>query len=229
MAVTPSTTLREAGSSQTARRRWGRRLSVTHVVIAVVVILAFVLNLLVLQDRDATTLVAVADRPLTAGSALDPSTLRLVPVDSSFEGLPDLVTEEQLGELEGWVLSRSIASGGLIDDSALVAPGSISGLRSMSLPVPIEHAAGGALVNGDRVDVVSVVDGSAVFVAVDLEVVSVAESASGAIGTVAAYHVVVNVDADEALALAEALDGGSVEIVRSTGSESIEEGSEGGT
>ena len=45
----------------------------------------------------------------------------------------------------------------------------------------------------------------------------------------ASYHVVVSVEADQALALAEALDSGSVEIVRSTGSETIEEGSADGS
>lgn len=177
--------------------------------------------MLVLQDRTSTTLVAVADQPLTAGSPLDQSTLRLVPVESGFEGLPDLITEEELAGLQGWVLSRPINTGGLIDNSAVVQPGSSSGLRSMSLPVPVEHAAGGTLVSGDRVDIISVADGAAGYVATNLEVVSVSDASSG-IGRVASHHVVVSVDSDEALSLAEALDAGSVEIVRSTGSETIE-------
>lgn len=223
MAVTPSTRPREADSPRTARRLTRRRLSLSHVLIAVVVILAFVLNLLVLQDRSSTTLVAVADQPLSAGSAIDPTTLRLVPVGSNFEGLPDLISEAELPGLEGLVLSRAIEEGGLLDETALITPGSRSGLRSMSLPVPVEHASGGALVPGDRVDVISVTDGTARFVATDLEVVSVADRESGAIASATAYHVVVTVEADEALALAEALDRGSVEIVRSTGSEAIDE------
>lgn len=187
-------------------------------------ILAFVLNLLVLQDRSSTTLVAIADQSLATGSPLDTSTLRLVPVESTFEGLPSLVTEEEVGELAGWVLARPVAAGEMVHRSAFVEPGSDSGLRSMSLPVAMEHAAGGSLAMGDRVDVISVADETARYVAVDLEVISVSDgSASGGIGTVSAYHVVVNVDADEALRLAEALDAGSVEIVRSTGSDVIPE------
>lgn len=220
--MAPSSRLREAGSPRAARRRIGRRLSLTHVLIAVVVVLAFVLNFLVLQDRSSTTLVAVADQALTTGSPLDTSTLRLVPVESGFEGLPDLVTEEELGALEGWVLSRSVGAGGLINEAVVVAPGSTAGLRSMSLPVPVEHAAGGALVAGDRIDVISVVDGSARYVATDLEVTSVSGgSASGGIGAVSAHHVVVNVGAEDALVLAEAMEAGSIEILRSTGSEAI--------
>lgn len=229
MTSSPSTTQREAGSLQPARRRIVRRLSAAHVIIAIVVVLAFVLNLLVLHDRDSTTLVAMAGQPIAAGSEIDAATLRLVPVESSFEALPGLVTEEDLGALNGWVISRSVPEGGLIETSALVEPGSASGLRSMSLPVPIEHAAGGNLVTGDRVDVISVVDGSAVFVASDLEVISVASGGSGAIGAVSAYHVIVSVDADQALQLARALDAGSVEIIRSTGAEPVREDGSGGS
>lgn len=223
MAVMPSTKVREAGSQQPARRRLGRPLSAAHILIAVVVILAFLLNLLVLQDRGATTLVAVADEPLPAGSAVDIQVFRLVPVDSSFEGLSELITEEELTQLDGWVLARAIPAGGLLDTTALVEPGSNSGLRSMSLPVPIEHAAGGNLVSGDRVDVIWVVDGEARFVASDLEVISVSERSSSAIATISAYHIVVSVEADEALDLARALESGTVEIVRSTGAGQIGE------
>jgi Flp pilus assembly protein CpaB len=223
VAATPTTKVREAGSQQPARRRLGRPLSAAHILIAVVVILAFVLNLLVLQDRSATTLVAVADEPLPAGSTIDVADLRLVPIDAGFEGLSELITEEDLAEFDSWVLARTIPSGGLLDTSALVEPGSNSGLRSMSLPVPVEHAAGGSLVPGDRIDVISVVDGSARYVVIDLEVISVSETSSSAIGSITAYHVVVNVEADEALDLAQALDAGSVEIVRSTGANQIGE------
>lgn len=221
MTVSPSTKQREAGSLQPVRRRIGRRLSATHILIAVVVILAFVLNLLVLQDRSATTLVAVADQRLIAGSPVEPSSLRLVPIDAGFEGLANLVTDGELGGYEGWVLSRTIPEGGLIDRSALVEPGEGAALRSMSLPVPAEHAAGGALVEGDRIDVISVSDGEAGYVASDLEVVAVADRATGAIGSIAEFHVVVSVTAEQALALALALDSGSIEIVRSTGAESV--------
>ena len=222
MTLSPSTERREAGSPTPARRRLGRRLSATHVGIAVVVILAFVLNLLVLQDRSSTTLLAVADRALVTGTVIDRSSIRLVPVDSDFEGISRLVTEDHLAGLEGFVLARPIPEGGLLDLPALVRPGSESGLRSMSLPVSVEHAAGGSLATGDRVDVIAVVDGTARFVAVDLEVISASETGSGAIGSISSYHVVVNVDADEALELAEALAGGPVEVLRATGADRIE-------
>jgi Flp pilus assembly protein CpaB len=219
---TPPTKVREVGPQKPVRRRIGRPLSAAHILIAVVVILAFILNLLVLQDRNATTLVAIAGEPLAAGSTINPSDLRLVPVDSDFEALEALVTEAEVSKFDGWVLSRFVPEGGLVDVSALVEPGT-TGLRSMSLPVPIEHAAGGALVAGDRIDVISVVDGNATFVASSLEVLSVSEASPSAIGGISAYHVVVSVGSQEALDLAHALDAGSIEIVRSTGTEEIEQ------
>lgn len=153
---------------------------------------------------------------------MDRSSIRLVPVDADFEGLSGLVTEDDLGSFDDWVLARSVPAGGLLDRAALVRPGSGSGLRSMSLPVPVEHAAGGGLVAGDRVDVIAVTDGVAGFVATDLEVISVSDTGSGAIGTISSHHVVVNVRPEQALRLAEALAAGPVEIVRATGADRIE-------
>lgn len=219
MTQSPSTKAREAGSPKPPRRRTGRRLSVTHVLIAIVVILAFVLNLLVLRDRSSTTLVAIAERPLTTGSVLSNESVRLVPVDSGFEGIGSMVTEETLDSHLGWVARRAIPEGETLSISALVEPGDGSGLRSMSVPVSIEHAAGGSLVPGDRVDVISVVEGTANFVATDLEVTGVAEAATGAIGAGGSYHVVLAVTAQQALSLASAVDMGSLEIVRATGAE----------
>lgn len=219
--MTPSIDTREAGTSKPARRRSGRRPSATHVLIAIVVILAFVLNLLVLQDRSATTLVAIADEPLVVGSILEPGSIRLVPVDASFAGLEPLVDDEELSRYAGWVLAQSVPVGGLVASDDLVPPESATGLRTMSLPVPLEHAAGGTLVPGDLVDVISVDDGTARFIATGLEVIAISDDGSGSIGSVASHHIVVAVDAAEALRLAEALEAGSMELVRSTGAAAI--------
>ncbi len=222
MSVAPSTKTREAGSQRPARRPTGRRLSATHILIAVVVILAFVLNLLVLQDRSESTLVAMANRPLAVGSTFDSGSLSLVAVDSDFEALASLLTEGDLSSLEGWVWGRSIPEGAVVDRYALVEPGSPSGLRTMSVPVSREHAAGGSLVAGDRVDVISVTEGVASFVASDLEVTGVAEEATGAIGSSASYYVILALEATDALRLAEAIEAGSVEMIRSTGAPAID-------
>lgn len=222
MTSAPSKVAREAGTSQPARRPVKRRLSASHFLIGLVVVLAFVLNFLALQDRTATTLVAVADRPITAGSVFSTGSVRLVPVAAGFEGLESLVQQTQLADYEGWVIERSIPVDGLLDRSVFVEPGAPSGLRSMSLPIAITHAAGGTIVAGDRVDVISVLDGSATYVATDVEVIGSSDVDGGSFGGVGDYHIVVAVDARQALDLAEAIESSSLEIIRSTGAPEIE-------
>ena len=227
--ASPSTTLREAGTSPPARRPTRRRLSLSHLLIGFVVVLAFILNLVALQDRSAIALVAVADRPLAQGSVLSAEDIRFVEVDADFEGLPFLVSESAISQLEGWVVDRPIATGELLETSALVEPGAPSGLRSMSLPIAPEHAAGGTISAGDRVDVISVDDGVAQFVVTGVEVIGVSDPDAGSFGAVGDYHIVLAVDADQALWLAQAIDSGSLELIRSTGAPAITTGSADGS
>lgn len=161
-------------------------------------------------------MVAVADRPLVAGEALTPSDLRFIPIDVGFEAVDSLIVEPGASSYEGWVLRRSVGEGELLEPTKLIEPGAQAGLRSMSVPVSIEHAVGGTLSAGDRIDVISVGDGVAAYVVVDVEVLGASEG-DGSFGGSRDYHVVVAVEADQALALAAAIDSGSLEIVRSTG------------
>ena len=180
-------------------------------------VLAFALNLLALRERDATVMVAVAARPLTVGELITADDLRFVPVAADFAGLPSLVTEGEVATLEGWVVGRSISEGGLVERSMLVASGAPLGLRSMSLPVDVEHAAGGSIGPGDRIDVIAVDDGVASYVARDLEVLGVSEGERGSLGGLGGFYIIVAVEETEALRLAEAIDAGSMEVVRATG------------
>ncbi|MGH8953234.1 MAG: hypothetical protein ACRDX9_17665 [Acidimicrobiia bacterium] len=187
-------------------------------------LLAFGLNFLALQNRDATSLVAIADAPIPEGAPFSSDLVRLVPIAADFEGIDHLIVEADLGGLEGWIVGRSVARDELIDRSIVIRPGARDGLRTMSIPVPVEHAAGATLVVGDRVDVISMLGEEPAFVAVDLEVVSIAETSQGALSGVGLYHVVVAVTSEDALALARAIDDGSIEIVRSTGAGALPAG-----
>jgi Flp pilus assembly protein CpaB len=142
-------------------------------------------------------------------------------VPTDFAGLASLLTESQVLAVEGWIMDRPVSDGGVIASSAVVEPGAPSGLRSMSIPINAEHAAGGAIRAGDRVDVISVSDEEAAFVVSDVGVISVANSDGDAFGVAGDYFVVVAVDAAQALVLAKALDSGSVELLRSTGAPPI--------
>ncbi len=191
--------------------------------IALAAVLAFGLNYLALQDRDSMTMVALAARPIAAGTPFTSELVRFDAVPADFGGLPHLVTEEAVPSLEDFVVSRPIAEGELIDRSAVIAPGNSEGLRTMSIPVPVEHAAGARLVVGDRVDVISMVDGTPTFVAVDLEVVALADTVSTGLSATGPFHVVVGVDAEQALAVARAIEANSIEVLRSTGSVPLED------
>jgi len=214
---------REAGTSSPTVRPARYRPSLSHIAIAFAVVLAFVLNYLALQSREATTSVAIADSPIAAGTPLTPDIVRLVPLPADFQGLDYLVGESDLERLDGWIVGRSVREGELIDRSLIVRPGAGDGLRTMSIPVAAEHAAGATLVIGDRVDVISMVGEEPVFVASDLEVVSIAETTQSGLSAAGPYHVVVGVSPAQALALARAIADGSLEILRSTGAGDLEE------
>jgi Flp pilus assembly protein CpaB len=180
------------------------------------VILAFGLNYLALQNRDAQVLVAVAAEPIAEGSPLTAEVVRFVPLPADFEAVETLLVEDDLGQMQGRIFARSIPDGGLIEVGALVDAGVEDGHRAMSIPIAVEHAAGARIVVGDRVDVITVVNGAARFVATDLAVIAHADTETSGLST-GAYHLTVAVDETEALALAEAIAAGSLEIVRSTG------------
>jgi len=216
LASGPSVVAREAGTSTPPAKPVRRRLSLSHILIAVTVFLAFGLNYLALQNRDAEILVAVADGPIAEGSVLTAELVRFVPITADFDALDTLFVEDDFEDMEGRIFARSIPSGGLIDSAALVDAGVEDGHRAMSIPIAIEHAAGARIVIGDRIDVITVVDGVARFVATDMAVIAHAEPQAGGLST-GAYHVTVAVDEEEALALAEAIAAGSLEVVRSTG------------
>jgi Flp pilus assembly protein CpaB len=110
----------------------------------------------------------------------------------------------------------------LIHRSLIIRPGAGDGLRTMSIPVPAEHAAGATLVVGDRVDVISMIGDEPAFVATDLEVISIADTTQTGLSTAGPYHVVVGVSQEQALALARAIADGSLEVLRSTGAEVLE-------
>jgi hypothetical protein len=73
-------------------------------------------------------------------------------------------------------------------------------------------------VAGDLVDVIVVRDGIARYVTTGAEVIAAGDSGSG-VGTRSGFTITLRVDAPTSLRLAAALNGGALEIVRSTGAE----------
>lgn len=224
MNVTPLGA-REAGASPAIQpKRRLRRPTLSHAMIAIAVLLAFTFNFLALQDRGDTVLVAVLSNPLAPGATVESADLRFVPVAADFEGLDGLVTDGDWSEVEGWVVSRHLEAGAVLDLGSLNSPSAgPDGTRSMSIPVAPEHAAGGLIAIGDMVDVISVGPEGPFYVAEAIQVVDVAVVGSGGIGSISGYHIVVAVDAGQALEIAAAIESGTIDIVRATGALPISE------
>lgn len=216
MKVATFTDVREAGTSQTKRQRRGWRPTSTHLLIGLAAVAAFVLNIAILQDQDAVVEVTVADGSLESGAIFNGSDVRLVEINADFEGLDSLLTSDEVVERTGWVLTRPVADGQVIDRSVLVPAETASGNSAMALPVGVEHAAGGVFVAGDHVDVISVVDGVAEYVLRHAQVVRVPATESGGFGSVGSYYVVVEVAPDDALSVARAMSQGSIEVLQSS-------------
>ncbi len=225
MSANPSVLTREAGTSAPSPKSRRRRLSLAHLLIVLAAALAFALNYLALQSRDSMVLVAVAGSDLAIGTAISEEAIRLESVPASLVGLDGLVTESEVAASIGWIVGVPVAEGDLIQATALSPPATASGLRLMSIPVAVEHAAGGSILPGDTVDVIAVLDGMPTYVATSIEVVDVGDVSTGGLAS-NGFFLTLAVDPDQALALALAVDAGSIDVVRSTGADPVVERSD---
>ncbi len=207
------------------RRRLRERLSLGHLFMVAAGLLAFVLVVTLLQDRNLTTEILVADREIQPGTPLTPDLVSVTEVPADTDLVESLATLNDLRTADGVRAAHRIGAGDPITRTAL-APGSTpSVLRAMSLPIDQVNAVGGDLTAGDRVDVISVSGGVATYIAVDLEVLATqsTEARTGALSASAlsTYFVTVSVDDQTALELALAMEQGAVTVLRSTGAEPV--------
>ena len=188
--------------------------------------LAFVLSASVLRDRAERVEVLVAARDIPAGTELTTGMVRSIDLDADSPLTTSLVLSG--GLRPGMVVRGVIVEGSPILTADLVEAAEGGRLRSMSIQVDRAQAVGGDLAVGDRVDVIHVVGGTAIYVVAGVQVIDVASSQNsrGLTGSGAAggFFVVVRVDARQALALAGAMDAGGVQVIRSTGAEPVADG-----
>jgi Flp pilus assembly protein CpaB len=129
-----------------------------------------------------------------------------------------LVSADDLSRLDGHVAATTLRPGELLRRSDLQPAAAPAAQRAMSLPVAPEHAVGGRLSAGDRVDVIEVRDGVAAYLVTDAEVLDVPDSdARGGLAGLRSFSVTLAVDAETALRLALAQHHGDLHLVRSTG------------
>ena len=201
-------------------RRWPIP-SARHVLVVVLAVAAGVANVAVLRGADPATEVLVVANPVAAGAPIGPEDLGTSSVAASGDLLGSLVAAERLASFDGLVATRPLSPGEPLLVGDAVDPGRADGLRSMSLPLSEDSAVGGALVPGDRVDVIGVSDDGAQFLAAGLAVLAVPQD-DGLGGT--SFAPTVAVDPTTALRIADALEQGTVHLVRSTGAFPMEVG-----
>lgn len=217
MAVTMGLETTSADPRPTPRRRNPLgRLSAGHVLVGLAAVLAFIANIVVLRAQDETAAVWVAATDLEAGRVLSGEDLRVEQLAATPDVLAGLVAAET--PIDGQVLARPVPAGTLIGATDVRPEAAPAGLRAMSIPVPVEHAAGGTIRVGDLVDVVDV-DQAGVprFVVTKAPVIGVSTAGTGALTGGGGHHLVVGLDSDGVLAVAAAIADDHVEVVLSTG------------
>jgi len=185
-------------------------------------VLAFVTNVMVLRSQEETRLVVVAASAIEAGRTLSATDFKVAEVDLEDDLFARLIPWEQASGLSGMVAARAIGAGQMVVAADVRSPAAPNGLRAISIPIDPEHAVGGALIAGDRIDLISVTEEASTYVLADVEVLAVPAEARSSLTGTGGYYLVVAVNADQALAVADAIRGGQVEIVRATGSTVIE-------
>lgn len=209
----------EAVSGASARsRRWPVP-SARHVLIVVLAVAAAGANVAVLRGADRTTEVLVVANEVAAGSRIDVSDLRVESIAVGSETMGALVDASLLAGVDGFVATRTLKPGEPLLSGDALAPGIGGVTRSMSIPVSNDTAVGGALVPGDLVDVVGVLEDGATFLASGLSVLAVPDD-DGLGGT--SFAPTVSVDPETALAITQALEDGTVHLLRSTGATPLE-------
>ena len=207
------------GIAQPARRAMAARVSSGHIVMLLAGVLGVLLTLSVLRAADDTQPVLVAERDLAPGTVVRDAAVRVARVHADDAVLGTLFSAADVDALRGQVVLTAIRAGEPLTRSTVRAADTGVAPRVMSFPIARARAVGGALVRGDRVDVLSVDDHKeAEYVLTDAEVIEVDAPASGALGGIA-DNVTVSlvVDADTAPALAVAVDADSLILVRATG------------
>ena len=200
------------------KRRLASRVPPTLALALVAGVLAMLFYLVGTGSREEVP-VAVAARDIGAGERVDPAALRFSEITASSSVRSRLLQAKDLPAMRGFVTTRPVAAGSLLQRGDLAPPAAPGRQRAMSFAVDAEHAVGGALRPGDRIDIIDGAD--ATYVVAGAEVLDVTKPSGSALATSRRYAITVAVDAQGALRLAAAIQNGKVEVVRSTGAPSV--------
>jgi Flp pilus assembly protein CpaB len=210
---------RANGAVAARRRALTSRVSTGHVVMVLAGVLGALLTLSALRAADNTRPVLAATSDIATGSVVDAHSFRATRVHVGSAVLATLFDASELAELRGRVVVERIPAGALVTREAVRRVAEGNDPRAMSFPIPRSRAVGGALVVGDRVDVLSVVrnSGRSGYVATDIQVLAFTSSGSGPLQGSDDASVTIAVASDAAARIASALETGTITLVRATG------------
>ena len=205
------------------RRAIASRLSTGHVVMVLAGVLGALFTLNVLRAADHTRPMLAAARDIAPGTVIGSRALRVVRVHVDDQVLATLFAASELDSLRGHVAVAHVSAGALLSRNSIRAAASGDAPRAMSFPIPRSRAVGGALVVGDRVDVLGVrrTTGQSAYVATDVQVLAFSTRASGPLQGSDDASVTIAIDADSAGLIASALETGSITLIRATGAAPI--------
>jgi Flp pilus assembly protein CpaB len=201
------------------RRALTSRVSTGHVVMVVAGLLGALLTLSALRAADDTRPVLVAARDIVPGTVIDSRWLRVSNIHADAAVLATLFDANAIDELRGQIAVGRIPAGSLVTHDDVRSTTAGKAPRAMSFPIPITRAVGGALVAGDRVDVLSVEHntGRSNYVATDASVLAFSNHGGGALQGSDDASITLAVEPAVAARIASALETGSVTLVRATG------------
>jgi Flp pilus assembly protein CpaB len=183
-------------------------------------VLGALLTLSALRAADNTRAVLVAVHDIAPGSVIDSHALRVTRVHVDDKVLATLFDATALPSLRGRIAVEQVQSGSLLNRDAVRSVMAGGAPRAMSFPIARSRAVGGALVVGDRVDVLSVLrtSGRSSYVATDVQVLAFSGRSSGPLQGSDDASVTLAIDSDSAARIASALETGSITLIRATGS-----------
>ena len=173
-----------------------------------------------MRSANTTTLYWAATTDLAQDSTITAEKVRSVAVR-----LPEDVAGQYAAAaeaIEGRVLTRAVRAGELIPAGWLADDAVSTAARSMTIPVSPEHALGGALRAGDRIDVFATFDAGDVrarttAVARDVEIRDVVTAGGLVVGEESVVGITVAVTPEEAANLAFAIRTAEIDIARLEG------------
>jgi Flp pilus assembly protein CpaB len=186
--------------------------------------LAFLGGQRVLTQAQATTTVWSAIRPLTQGARVTRDDLVAVEVRLPGDQMNLYLGAER--SFEGAILTRPVGRGELIPVSWLSEGAPAESGRTLTIPVAPEHANGGSLRPGDRIDIFATfpegrAESCTVVIGRGVEVVDVVTAGGLVVDDESPVGVTVATTAEEAARMALAVRTAEIDIARVTGSDDM--------